>query len=214
MEAVSLPSDEELYDLANKIVRTYRYDDNLEDYTQEVALALWRAVRKFEPDRASLRTYLWQVGKWALKDYDRKDHRYYKLSRHTATRHYIDQVEFDEAWQGESLDVTGGYGREVVEAFNDETPRNKRILFEHLVEDRTARDIGKEYGISESRICQIVSRFRERFSARENYKSLPQPQTVTRCLKQHTRYLSPRRQSRVIVDTSFLSSVQETLLTQ
>lgn len=203
-------SADELIQLAWYIVNTCAPSSHdKEDMVQDVALDLWLAQKKYDPAKnSSLKHYLWMKGRYSVKDYRRRNHRYFKQYQDGTTINTI-PTEYEDGLSYASVeDAHNEFDfRGLLAA---ESPRNREILLDTLVVGLGPRDVGVKYNIHETRVCQIVERFRGRCLHSDSLKSSPVQRTACRPKKPHNVSPSAWKRSRPIVGSSLLDLVQRT----
>lgn len=171
-------SGEEILELANRSV-TYNIKKKLgrafdkDDTIQDVAERLLIYSKRYNPEKASLRYYLYQHAKWACNDSIRKQALNYKYLRGSkriwdyVSYNTIETVTDSDDWQRNcveveiytALSVTNNskldriFLKRALEALTD---REREIIFMHFFAEKTGREIGDFFEISESRVSHII----------------------------------------------------------
>lgn len=124
-----------------------QFDDDL---YQEGVIALIKLVEKYDPSQGEFARFAYKRVKGAIIDAMRREMRH--LNRKTV-------------FEPITHELTGvddlAIHINLAPLFAQEKPRNAAIITRHLNGERL-KDIGEEYGITESRCCQIYQRFLRR----------------------------------------------------
>jgi len=188
---------EEHLDLVDNVVRyvikKYRIDNRLWDDVRSAAgLALVQAGRMYDPERAgagyTARSFLFQKMVYLVIDDLRRLHgrtAETRAARRTLTLTPL-SGEFDEEYEWLS-DPTAEdafdsaerleFIHESLEALADD--REREIALRLANGDRM-REIGERFGVSESRISQLVARMRDREPDEDEPESEPEPEPERR----------------------------------
>lgn len=163
--------------VARQVARCGALAPRRDDLLQELRLAGWLALERFDPARASLRTFLWRRLSGALLDALRADPTAIGAggAMVAARRHKRDpafvrgvaSLNFADPRTGLPLfdpPVEDAHGRELeareeVARLAALDPVGAAVALEHDGRGRRLREVGEDLGISESRACQIRARF-------------------------------------------------------
>ena len=136
------------------IARQNDRGDNWQDLEQDILLALWRSLDRYE-GRSSLATWFYAVAINTARDFSRKKRNAEKSRRsfaaQPASASYLPASE-DEA--------------EIATEFARSLGDLDRYIFQMFLDDLSYREMSEVLGICEANLRKRMSRLKERFKAR------------------------------------------------
>lgn len=157
----SPPSDSQLYEDAKRLAKILvpyglPYHDK-EDVVQEIAIALIEARKRFDPLKASWKTYSWIRAKGAITDFLRKnviDQVDYQRSDGSKIRHTSYELRLHEIPIYEEYDAL--YYHEFLKTL----PLRERLLVVCLLKGHSLGEVARMLNISVGRASAILGRLR------------------------------------------------------
>lgn len=198
----------------------YHFDEDFKQYACEM---LWVRQQKYNPQKSSIGTFLSYVMRHSVADYLRKykgEGVYYTGARLRENTEVYRHTHYDTSEETipEVIDIDAAEELEGVLAGATEddltlieikdwlsglTKREKEVAFLYTFYGFRLQDLAERYGVTESRICQIITRL-----PLENLRYLPTPQTGTLALKPQQSFRFPEKPSRPIERTFFVKRLR------
>jgi RNA polymerase sigma-70 factor, ECF subfamily len=149
----------------NLCVRILKDEAEAQDALQEIFLQIWRDAERFDPSRASVKTWLFTIARSRSLDRYR--------SRKTANSRLEDQTEDQLQRIPDKEDVQGaGVMQQYVSSALNRLSRNQRIVlelsyYEGLTQEEIAARLNEPLGTIKSRIRAALMKLRSLFSGEE-----------------------------------------------
>jgi RNA polymerase sigma-70 factor, ECF subfamily len=136
------------------IARQNARDDTWQDLEQEILLALWRSLDRYE-QRSNLATWFYAVAINTAKDFKRKKRNAERPRGVMAAAPYANRH------RGASSDAV-----EIAEEFARSLSDLDRCVFQMFLDDLSYREMSEATGADEANLRKRVSRIKEQFKAR------------------------------------------------
>ncbi len=149
----------------NLCVRILREEAEAEDVLQEIFVQIWREAERFDPSRASVKTWLFTIARSRSLDRYR--------SRKTAKQRLDDGAEdgLEQIASNEDLQTTTVMQRYVSNAL-DQLTKDQRVVLElsyyqGMTQEEIADRLGEPLGTIKSRIRSALAKLRSLFSGNQ-----------------------------------------------
>lgn len=149
----------------NLCVRILKEEAEAEDVLQEIFVQIWREAERFDPSRASVKTWLFTIARSRSLDRYR--------SRKTAKSRVDDGAEegLEQLASGEDLQTATVMQRYVSNALGQLTKEQKTVLelsyYQGMTQEEIAARLGEPLGTIKSRIRSALTKLRSIFSGNQ-----------------------------------------------
>lgn len=162
----AVPSMEEVYDQYFSVVYNYVYykllnRENTEDIVSQVFMKAMQHLDRFDPAKASMKTWLMRIAEHAVIDFYRRQKPQISYSQEENGLENMLHVDFEEEYNR----ILSPERKMVLDALRELPQRERMFIYYKYFLGITNREIAMRLGMNENTVSAIIARTRKKLKA-------------------------------------------------